>query len=62
VQGVTVGVRVAKILQKYKSHLKFLDARRMESVKFCTEDTQILGPILKNLVATVNWCPALLHF
>jgi hypothetical protein len=54
VQGVTVDVRVAQILQKYKSHLKVLGGRRMESVKFCTENTKILGAILQNLIATVN--------
>ena len=33
----------------------------MESVEFRTEDTQILGTILQNLVATVNWCPVFVH-
>jgi hypothetical protein len=61
VKGVTVAARFAQILQKYASHLKFLGARRMVSVKFRTEDTQILGTILHNLVVTVNWCPVLVH-
>jgi hypothetical protein len=61
VEGVIVDVRDAQILQKYKRHLKFLGARRMESSKFRTEDTQILGTILQNLVATADWCPVLVH-
>jgi hypothetical protein len=48
VQGVIVDVKVAQILQKYKSHLKILGARRMESFKLRTEDTKILGTILQN--------------
>jgi hypothetical protein len=52
-----VYIRVAKLSQKSRSHLKILGARS----KFRTEDSQILGANVLNLVATATGRPGFLH-
>jgi hypothetical protein len=51
--------RGAQIFQKSRSHLKILGARRVTWSKFRTEDPQILGATVQNLVARDFCTPGL---
>jgi len=53
--------RGAKIFLKSMSHFKFLDPRKVKWGKFHTEDPQILGTTVPNLVATATWDPRFVH-
>jgi hypothetical protein len=44
----------AQILQKSRSHLKILGARRVTCSKSHTADPQMLGATVQNLVTTVT--------
>jgi hypothetical protein len=51
----------AKLFQKSRNHLKILGGRRLTRSKFHTEDSQILGTIIQDLVTTATWHPAFVH-
>jgi hypothetical protein len=55
-----------QIFQKSMRNLKIPDVRRVKSSRFYTEDTQVLGPIVQNLVArelcTLRYCNLLINF
>ena len=53
--------RSAKIFQKSRNRLKIPGARRMTKSKFHSEEPQILGTTMQNLVTTVTWHPAIVH-
>ena len=53
--------RGGKIFQKSRSHLEMLRLRRVTCSKVHTEDPQILGATVHNVVATANWRPAFAH-
>ena len=44
-----------------RNHLKILSVRRIMGSKFGTEDKQILGAIIQNVVTTVTICPGFVH-
>jgi hypothetical protein len=46
--------RGTQIFQKYRSHLQILGTRRVTWSKFHTEDWQILGAMVQNLVTQVT--------
>jgi len=46
--------RGEQIFQKSRNHVKILGAQRVTLSKFHTEDPQILGIIVQNLVAMAN--------
>lgn len=48
--------RATQIFQKPGSHLKMLGARRVTWSRFHTEDVQILGATIQNVVAWRLWC------
>jgi hypothetical protein len=50
-----------KILQKCRSHLKVLGARRIPRSKFHTVDPQISQATVQNLVAIATWRPRFVH-
>ena len=50
-------VRGAQIVQKSSNHLKILGTRRVAWSMFHTQNSQILGAIIENLVALVSWHP-----
>jgi hypothetical protein len=50
-------IRNAQIIQKYRSHLKIVGARRVTCSKFNTDDPLVLGAIMQNLFATATWRP-----
>jgi hypothetical protein len=52
---------VHKFYKKFRSHLKFLGARRVRYSAFHTEDPQILGATVQNLVDWVIWRPVFMH-
>jgi hypothetical protein len=56
-----VYTRGAQIFQRSTIHLQILGARSMSLSKYHTEDPQILGATVKNLVATATWCPRFVH-
>ena len=43
------------------NHLKNLDPRRVSCSKVHTEDSQMLGATVQNLVATATWRTELMH-
>jgi hypothetical protein len=51
----------AKLFQKSSSHLKILGARRLTRSECHTEDSQILGIILQDLVTSATWHPGSVH-
>ena len=51
----------AKLFQKSRSHLKILGARRVTRSEFHTEDSQILGTIIQDLVTSATWHPGFVH-
>jgi hypothetical protein len=50
-----------QIFQKPKSHLKIQGARRLAWNKFQTEDPEILGVTVKNIVTNASWHRVFLH-
>jgi hypothetical protein len=50
-----------QIFQKSRCHLKILGARRAMRRKFHTENPQILGATVQNLVARATWPPGLVY-
>jgi hypothetical protein len=54
VQNILQG-RSAQIFQKSRSYLKILGARRVTWSKFHSEEPQILGAMVQNLVAWATW-------
>lgn len=55
------GAKGAQSFQKFRRHLKILDARRMTWRAFHTEYPQIVGATVHNLVSLPIWCPGLMH-
>ena len=53
--------RDAEILQKSRSHLKLVHTRRVTQSKFNTENSQILGVTIHNLVIMATWCPGFVN-
>jgi len=51
----------AEILQKSRSHLKLVHTRRVTQSKFNTENSQILGVTIHNLVIMATWCPGFVN-
>jgi hypothetical protein len=58
---LTYSTRNDQIFQKCRSHLKILGASRMTRSKFHTEDPQILGVTVENLVTRATWCTELVY-
>jgi hypothetical protein len=50
-----------QIFQKSKGHLKILGARWVAWSKFLTEDLQILGTTLRDLVTQLTWHLGFVH-
>jgi len=48
--------RGAEILQKSTSHLQLVHTGRVTQSRFNTENSQILGVIIHNLVIMATWC------
>ena len=57
----TYEYRSAPVFQKCRSHPKIPGTRRTTWSKFHTEDPQILGTTVQNLVTTVSWYPGIVH-
>jgi hypothetical protein len=54
--------RGAQILKKKtRSHLKIADGERMTCSKFCTENLQMLGATVQNVVARATWRLKFVH-
>ena len=53
--------RAGQVFQKPGCHLKLLGARRLTLSRFHTEDAQILGATIQNVVAWRLWCIGFAH-
>ena len=59
--GTEPYVKDIEILQKSRSHLQILDARRATKSKFYAEGPQILGAALWNVLASAKWRLGFVH-
>jgi len=46
---------VHRFFQKYRSHLRILDSKRVARSKFHTNDPQMLDATVQNVVAWMKW-------
>jgi len=60
-QNLISSVREAQVFQKSRSYFRILGTRRVIFSKFLSEDPQVLGTTIQNLITCMTWHPGFVH-
>jgi hypothetical protein len=60
-QNLISSIRGAQVFQKSRSYFKIMGTIRVTFCKFHTEDPQVLGTTIQNLVTRMTWHSVFVH-